>query len=65
MNADTLSQNSQDRAPDVFQLDEVQVAGIQTTLLTTELDICSLLARHHWLTNSTSSAATNEFALSQ
>ena len=42
-----------------FQPDEVQVAGIQTTQPATNLDICSLLARGHSSTNSTSSAPTS------
>ena len=65
VNADILSRYPPDRAPNVFQSDEVQIAAIQTTQPATELDICSLLGRHHSLTNSASSAPTNEFALSQ
>lgn len=65
VNADILSRNPTDRAPDVFQSDEVQIAVIQTTQPATALDIHSLLGRHHSLTNSASSAPTNEFALSQ
>ena len=59
MNADTSSLNPQDRAPDCIQLDEVQIAEIQTTLPTTELDICSLLPRYYSSTNSTGFAPTN------
>ena len=65
VNADILSRNPLDRAPDVFQSDKVQIAAIQTTQPATDLDIRSLLGRHHSLTNSASSAPTNEFALSQ
>ena len=65
VNADILSQNPPDRAPDIFQSDEVQIAAIWTTQPATKLDIRSLLGRHHSLTNSASSAPTNEFALSQ
>ena len=65
VNADISSQNPPDRAPDVLQSNEVQIAAIQTTQPATELDIRSLLGRHHSLTNSASFAPTNEFALSQ
>ena len=60
-----MSRYPPDRAPNVYQSDEVQIAAIQTTQPATELDIRSLLGRHHSLTNSASSAPKNEFALSQ
>ena len=65
MNADILSRTPADKAPDIFQSDEVQIAAIHTTQPATELDIRSLLSRHHSLTDSANSAPTNEFALSQ
>ena len=43
----------------------MQIAAIQTTQPANELDIHSLLGRHHSLTNGASSAPINEFALSQ
>ena len=65
MNADALSRNPQDKAPDVFQTDKVQVAGIQTTWPATKLDIRSLLACDHSSINSAGAASGNEFVLSQ